>query len=287
MNQIMTEETIKFLQDQAKVQELTNKVKDTEEPVVVIPDGYKISSIEEYMASPSKFVGEYSTDSVDDFYKYATEKSGDASPVFIDTSKDTLSAKVIFDFGDETDPLHRRHKSLLTLSKLPAFTKVTEIYDSFNKQSRSECHKMGQLELADFLIDWSEDITIHDEDGNSMELAKATAFARNITIEQVNKVDSSVGDFKAEQTAAEKIELKSTEKKISKITFHLTPYLDFKSYSFDVRVQSSAARGESGVAFTLRPLQFERRVIEIEDDFVSMLREKLGSNFEVLRGSFS
>ena len=282
----LNKDTIQFLQNQSIVESLTEKTKATNEPVVVLPEGYNVSSLDCYMNHLTHYSGVFKTSSVAAFCDYANKFAVDKTFAYIDTGGE-LSGSIIFDAGTVDAPMHKKHRAKVSLYRLPAFAKIHSIYEAFVGSSRSDAHRFSQRDLADFIIDWASDITLLGTDEKEMTIAEGSAFARNVTLEQVTKANSSVGNYSAELTGSERIALTSTERELASIIFNVPPYLDFIGRNFELRVQSTAARGESGVAFTLRPMRYEQTLVEIENEFVELLTENLGDEFTPILGEFS
>lgn len=113
-----------------------------ENPVALIPDGYRLADLEPFMQRPSRYSGTFRTREIGAMQAYLEAHLTEETRLFIDP--DNMDARAIFDMGRPEAPAWRAHTALLTLSLDPAFAALHALAEQ----------PVGVARMLDFLADW-------------------------------------------------------------------------------------------------------------------------------------
>lgn len=258
-----------------------DKVKNTDNPVAIIPRGTGIVSLEDYNKHRDNFRGEFTTESVDSFIDYNKGQKGDSPACFINA--EGMKAKTIFDLGTKENPLHCKHSASLALSKTSNYKALLNVTDHIDQKT-----------LSDFIEDWSDNITCFaeakgDEAQELIANKLAVQAVRKVKIESSQDVENTVGDFKGETSVFQRAEAKAGEfgKKLpALIVFKCAPYNGLKEYTFNVRI--SVITSNSTPVFSLRIVNHEKQCDEMVNEFMTIITEKLsGTDIKTYIGNFN
>lgn len=187
----------------------------TDVPVVLVPQGFEIASLEKYGALPTRHKETFSTKYIGEFFLYASENASSKPTVFIDES--SMRATAIFDRSTPDQPKWQHHTSALRLENTPALQAL------LNQNGRP----FTQQDLIDFAQDWNEHITFyhgHDE----LDFDDAIARIRRLKVTNSTTAESVRGDFKANVSVIEQIEIDAAGAPLpSHFTFVTEPHLQF------------------------------------------------------------
>jgi len=237
---------------------------DTLVPLIALPNGIDLISIEGYMPNRASYRFTFKTKSIGDFVEYSEEFEQEGSKCFVDS--DEMCARTILDLGTEINPLHQSHKSILQLDKTAAFKAMLRV----------DGIKLAQKDASNFLDDWADCLEVHSQDGSSMTIHQASKRLREITIEQKASIDSKVGDFGASMSSFEKIEAKGQEMIPATMIFTCNPYHGLAERAFLLRV--SILTGEAKPAITLRIIKLETQNEAIAEEFKQILTDGFASS---------
>lgn len=234
--------------------------KGTQSNLLVVPEGFKISNIEQFMEYRDSYRASFSTKSISDFSEYCQEFDKDGAKCFVNS--DNMNAKTCFDLGTEELPLHQLHDASLQLDKTAAFKSLLCINGD----------QLSQKEAANFIEDWSDNIKIYCREGESMTNQQAVKQFKEITIEQVNSLNSEVSDFGESMSAMEKIEAKNQDLIPATIEFQCNPYHGLVERAFTVRV--SIITGGNKPEIGLRIIKLEAQEEDMAEEFKEILNDK-------------
>ena len=166
---------------------------------VVIPDGFKLQSLELFKSNPNHFRAKYSTSVLGEFIGYLSFFANETTVVFI--NPETLVAKAIIDMGDGSKPLWGRHRANIELLKKPAYSALL----------KSAGVVLLQQEFIDFVDDWRGNINFYsdDESRTSLSFSSVLKTLRHLKINANSNSEQSVGNFSASRSALESIEIKA------------------------------------------------------------------------------
>ena len=248
--------------------------------VVVTPDNFEIQDLEPYQEYKNRFCGTFRTGSVEDFVSYTeayskvySELVEGCAEIFVDDS--SMKAQTIFDIGTISSPLHQSHKALLALNKTSAYSALLDLVQ----------RPKGQMELSDFIEDWSSNIQMFDESGTALNTNVAITGVRKITIAKAREMQSEVGDFSNSASVSERIEATQRDHLPAKIVFSCRPYNDLQEREFLVRIALLTSGDQP--RFALRILGQEEQQEQIIEEFKELIVAKTTDlPVTVYRGTF-
>lgn len=270
---MINKQTIEHIESRAAG--FKNPIDNTDHKVLFAPTGFEFYPLEKFNTEKDRFTGKFRTSDINDFGAYYDKHNQQScSTCFVHA--DDMTAKVIYDLGDQGEPLHGEHTAILTMQKTAAF----ESLKSITKQ------KMSQREAAEWLEDWREYLNALDAKGNLVDIKKAILAIRNLTFEETTKTDYSENDYRSTRSAMEEIEIKSENGLPSKIVFKTVPYHGLKEREFVVRIYFSQHPSAKGPEAKFRFVQFEKENEEMADEFKVLLKDKLGQEANIFVGTF-
>lgn len=269
----LTKEAMEFLQQQFLKAAMGNP--PTERPSVVLPDNLHLVSLEPFQRYRNSYRGTFTTGSFDDFINYCAGHSDDAV-CFVDV--DTMTAKMIFDLGTDSEPGHCEHKATLKLKATPAHEALT----SFVGHSRS------QAEVFNFLQDWKPLISVYEDYSKEtvVTFAEASHRIRNVEIDASTKAAHEEGDFSRQKSSSARVEMKASDnrKLPAIISMGFVPYLGFDPISFDLQVGIALVKDQPMIS--LRIIGEELLREQIANEFVHRLFVEFDQD-RVIRGAFA
>ena len=263
--------------DKSAIEKISNlgiqatKIEMADYPVISLPKDFNLQSLEDFQKNKYRFTGTYTTRSLSDFAEYS--KQVNSLECFID--EQSMSAESIFDLGNREEPGHAKHKAVLSLNKTAPFQSVLEL----NGRQKS------QRELAEYLEDWKSYITVVDVNGDDMDLKKAIAAIRRITIESTQKSDHESDTYSGSRSSMEELEASTKDGAMPAwLIFSCTPYDQLKSRDFHLRLSLLT---EGTPRFKARITRLETAAEEMATEFKELITDKLKSdNAKIYVGDF-
>ncbi|BBW91843.1 hypothetical protein PS1M3_19300 [Pseudoalteromonas sp. PS1M3] len=269
---MLDKKALEHIAESANIPDLIEQVKGTKNPLAVLPSSFELQSLEQFMPNRTSYRGTMETNSVADFFSYCKDYAEEGSKCFVD---DSMAAVTIFDMGTESAPKHMKHKSILTLKKMSAYKELLSNVGS----------RMSQKDLSDFIEDLGDYMAINSTTESAMTIAQAAQAVKSVTIEQIKKSSSVVGDFDESQEDLHSIGAKNKDSLPAYIRFSCTPYSGLLSREFIVRV--SIMTGYEKPIFNLRIIKHEQHIEEMAEEFKSLVIEGLESTeIKTFIGSF-
>ncbi|KZX00103.1 hypothetical protein JL49_13510 [Pseudoalteromonas luteoviolacea] len=253
----LSKEAVQHIQETANAAHFTEQLQDTNVPLALVPDSFKVQNLEMFMAVRSRLRLNFKTESINDFVAYSIEHGNDDSGCFIDSS--TMSAETVFDIGTTEVPLHQDHKAIVALKKTGPYKALLATSDD----------SLSQKTAAEFIEDWSDLITVSDMNGGDMAPAIAAQRLRDLSIDSARQLNSKVEDFGASMSAMDSIEAKNKDTLPNQITFKCEPYNGLGEFSFTVRVGILTGGDRPKISF--RILRLESTQEEITERFKELL----------------
>lgn len=257
------------------IKNLTDGVNRTDNTICVIPDNHTIHSLEKHMSGRFRFRGTMDTKSTSDFAEYVKANSTkDESACFIDQK--SMSASAVLNIGTVNKPGHADHIAKITLDKTAAYRAMLEITDQ----------KLKQKTLAEFIEEYSDNITAIDQEGQVMTPAAAAAAVRRITIKAARDVESDSQQFAETRSALEKIEAKSQGAMPAFLTFKCIPYHGIPDRNFIMRLSILTSNDEP--LLVLKTLKLEEHEEQMAEEFKELITLNLsGSGVDIYLGKFN
>lgn len=200
-------------------------LQQVDSPLALVPQDYKLVSLEMYCDAPIAHKETFRTHYIEEFFLYAIENATDKPTVFIDEK--SMTAHAIFDRSSQDVPSWQHHKAILDLEFTPALIALLE----------DNNHQFSQQDLVDFAQDWRDHITFYHGD-EPLEFNDAIGRIRRLKITNQKTVESERGDFKANVSAFEQIEIDAAGAPLpSHFTFVTEPYMQFdrRTYTGQLR----------------------------------------------------
>lgn len=264
------DQLIQQVKDHTILSLASDQISGTDTPVAIVPEGMEVRSLEKYMETRSSFRGELKTASLKDFAEYI----GDATDTKVYVDAESMAAKAFFDLGTSENPGHGVHTANLSMKATSPYRAVRSLH--------GERH--SQKNLAEWLEDWADFITITDSNGELMTVIQAIAAVRRLTITSKAESQHSEQHFGASRSAMEEIEAKAESALPAVIHFTCTPYEALGSRTFDVRL--SIITSEDKPKLGTRIIQLEAQQESIANEFKETLADHLHDDIQVIVGMF-
>ncbi|MCO4182605.1 MULTISPECIES: YfdQ family protein [Proteus] len=244
-------------------------------PAIVLPNDFKVSSLENLQEGRFRFRGEMKTTSISDFVKYSIKNAiEEGVSCFIDA--DEMSAKTIFNIGTIGEPGHADNTAVIKLKQTAPFAELLKI----------DGVKHRQKELAEWLEDWRDYLMAFDADGNVLDIKQAISAVRRITIESTRSAEHEDADFSAKRSVLENVEARSKDVMPTAFQFTCTPYDELKERS--IKLRYSVLTGGDIPVLVLRIVQLENLEEQIAQEFRNLLCDEFDeSEIETFIGKFS
>jgi uncharacterized protein YfdQ (DUF2303 family) len=266
-----TAEAIQLITDTALI--ANAKALETNTPTVVLPEGSKIVSLEQFGAGRSRFRGTFSTNSLVDFGKYVIDRNVADAQGFI--NQDEMTCSVLFNLGTEEVPGHADDRAVLKLKATAAYQAVQAISG----------RAMSQKDMSDWIEDWHTALSAVGEDNQNISLVKAIAAVRTISVKATSESDHTVSETRASRSAMDAIEATSKETLPTSLIFSVVPFegLSLREIILRISVITSGAQP----ALKLRWVGEEVQREEIAQEFKSVLDAQVGESAKLALGTFS
>ncbi|WP_311747470.1 DUF2303 family protein [Proteus columbae] len=244
-------------------------------PAIVLPNDFKVSSLENLQEGRFRFRGEMKTTSISDFVKYSIKNAiEEGVSCFIDA--DEMSAETIFNLGTIGEPGHADSTAVVKLKQTAPFTALLKM----------DGVKYRQKELAEWLEDWRYYLMAFDADGNVLDIKQAISAVRRITIESTRSAEHEDADFSAKRSVLENVEARSKDVMPTAFQFTCTPYDELKERS--IKLRYSVLTGGDVPVLVLRIVQLENLKEQIAQEFRDLLYDEFDeSEIETFIGKFS
>lgn len=231
--------------------------------MAVVPEGFKLQSLERLEARRNRFRGALTTSSLADFVTYVNERAGEEARGFVD--KDSMSCRVIFNLGDTELAGHADDIATLALQPTAAYAALQDIAGQ----------RLSQKDLAEWMEDWRDFLKAISPDDQEMPLVQAIAAVRNITIKASSERTSVEGNFNASRSAMDQIEAASQDTLPASLIFTCLPYDGLPLRSFVLRL--SVLTGEAKPVIKPRWVAEQQVREEIAQEFKDMLATDITS----------
>lgn len=170
---------------------------------VLVPDGYKLESLERFSDNPWRHRGTFQAQAINPFAEYVGLNSH-AADTSIFLNEDTLSAVAILDRGTPLAPGWGEHKAVLKLKKSPEWAALEEAAKSAFKQA----------DLIDFLTEWQDFLTFSstgiDADWTPLTKAQAIVALRKLKTSLERQAEHVEHDQQRSKTVFERAAIDSS-----------------------------------------------------------------------------
>lgn len=232
--------------------------------VAVLPENFRVQNLEHYMSQKLRFVGHFQTASVEHFAAYMAANKADNGMVFVD--KEKMSGEIIFDLGDNDQPLHTDHRASVSLDRTADFSTLCNSHGS----------AQGQRNFAEFLEDNGDKLTFLDHAGEKeLNAAGVLQAVRSVNVEMLRKSGSVEGSYHAEKTALESVTVSDADKLPGFFDFRCTPYHSLGERTIRCRVYAITG---SELRFTYRIVNREQLEEDLANEFIQVLTAEMDNH---------
>lgn len=240
---MFSEEAIKVLQQAEAVKAANESVQaaiNGKTSIAALPEDFNVHNLEQYQLLRNRPRGVMTTTAIDNFAAYIGAQRVDGATVFI---SDDIDATAILNLGTVAAPGHADNIAKLAPVKTAAFKALLAI-DGVN---------MNQRQTAEFLEDWTENVTCM----NSAEISigKAIAAVRKLSIEAIRKSESTVQNLSESRSAFESVEASSSDPLPEFVYFKCTPYHGLQERTFVLRFSVLTSSDKPLIVLRIRQLQ--------------------------------
>lgn len=240
---------------------------------IVLPKTHELVDLERFQPHRRRFRGSLVTAAITDFVDYVKRHPG--GQAFVDG--DDFNAVAFFNLGkaDDAEPGHADHTATLQLKTTAPYRALLQLASL----------KFDQRGMIDFIEDWSDNLGAYDAAGESVLTSRALAAIRQVSIKQTRDTDNVEGDFHKSRSTLEQVEAKSELGLPAGFFFRCEPYLGLPMREFRLRL--AVLTGGDKPVLTLRPIRLEAEQEYMAQDFLELLRERIGDSAVVTIGSFN
>lgn len=255
---------------------------DKTDNLVSLPSDFKVHDLEQYLPHRRRPRGTMTTEALASFADYFTTHAETGATVFVD--KDAMKAVGVLNLGDSFDhPGHADNKAVLALKSVAAFDALRKVA---NGQAQS------QAAVAEWMEDWQDLIDCFVQSANEGErsgeinIARAIAAVRSITIDAARKVESEEGQLSASKSAFESVKASSKHTLPTHIYFDTAPYMGLQPRTFVLRLGILTTGDKTSIV--LRPIKMEEHQQEMAEEFAGIVTKALAdTNYTVLIGTYA
>lgn len=232
--------------------------------VLPLPTGFNLHDLEQYLPYRRRWRGSMNTSHPEHFFAFCRgdELPSEGVACFVDPKR--MAAVTIFNLGDEESPGHADHTATLKLDQTAEFTALKKITAAAKQQK----------ELAEWMEDWSDNLTAKKPDGSAQDMKQAVQAVRAIDIKAVRNVGSEVSNLSATRSTLEKVSAESQHTLPAELTFRCVPYQGLAERTFSLRL--SALTGGDVLSLSLQIRRLEAVEQEMADEFAKVCEEGLG-----------
>lgn len=246
--------------------------------IAILPEGFKLHSTEKFNAQRDRYRGNYRTSALPSFAEYIEYRNNGADEnvqTYISTERG-LSAQTFLNLGDVIDPGHGDDTATLTLEKKAEFACVESLSGN----------RLHQQQLIDFVDDWADFLTVHNESGE-VDLDKAIRALRKVKITKGSELDSQVRDFGHQVSAMEKLEATGVDENLPHYFILNTECfhgLNPREVKLSLRI---SANNDEAPGFILRIVGEEALNEALAAEFKDILTDRLSGQGQIFQGAFS
>lgn len=245
-----------------------------EKPLIVAPDNFIISDLEDYLPGRCRYRGLMTTHLIQDFAAYVRRFSKSEDDIcFVDP--DDMSGMAYFNLGSLSNPGHADFRARIELKK-------TSAYEVLLKATNERF--LSQRDMAEWFEDHRQKITFIDGQGGAIGAVPAIGSVRRMTIDRARSSTSEEQSFSANRSSMESVEAKA-EATPHFIRYACVPFHGLKEY--DILCRVGMLTGGDDPKFTLKVVDPESYTEQFSDEFVAKLEDALvGEDITFIRGRF-
>lgn len=239
--------------------------------VAAIPDNFNVEDLERFMPTRRRAAGTMRTPYINDFVEYTQVHKQDGCCIFVDA--DQMNATAVLDLGSPGQPGHCDSRARLELKATAAFAALKKIMNV----------SQTQRGMAEWLEDWAP-ILIAKSGDSPIDMPKAVAAVRNISVEAIAKSNHEVQALSTQRSAFESVAIKSDAETLpTHIVAKCKPYPELSEREIVMRLSVTA---DGKPTMTLRPVGWEELVEQMATEFADDIRASVENTLPVLIGTY-
>lgn len=245
----------------------------TQIPIVALPSGVGLNSLEKYLDYPVRHRAKFDTDSLTSFFDYLQPRAGKSSAgVFID--KANMKAVCHLHIGDQDTPLWDDDTASVRIYKTPEYAGLLGL----------EQQNLTQRQFAEFIEDWDGVINF-DSNNPALDVYEARQRIMRLDMNARAVVSNKEGDLSRQRSALEAIEITSgAATPPTEFAFKCKPFADLQERIIKARI--SYITGEKAPTIKYRLIGAEMMAESIAQEFCDVIRATLGDDMPVLIGNY-
>lgn len=240
---------------------------------IALPTDFTLHDLEKYLPRRRHARGTMTTSSVPDFAAYVLQHKEEGAAAFV--SQKQMAAIVVLNLGVPDMPGHCDNLAKLQPEQTAAFKALLQV--------ASNGVGLTQKVAAEFLEDWQTFIKAF-ADGEPVEMPKAIAAVRNITIEALQRRQAEEQQLRAERSTFESVAAKSSETLPTRFEFTCIPFHGLKARTFALRL--GILTSQKDPTLTLRIVNHEQHAEDMAAELAQLVREALQDSIPTLQGTY-
>lgn len=272
---MLTKDTLQALQESQSIATTAKVVaaSDDTKELVFLPSDFKQHDLEQYLPNRRRARGTMETTVLASFADYTKAHKEDGCCVFVNA--DSMTASAVLNLGTPSAPGHADNRAKFSLQKTAAYRSLLSIANGA---------PYSQKVIAEFLEDWSDNITCINSDG-ALRTPLAIAAVRKITIESMSKRESEEQSLSATKSAFESVQATSKDPIPTLIQFRCQPYTELTGRCFDLRLGIMTSQKDP--MLTLRIVKAEEHQEQMAAELVDLIEMAFEETIPVLIGGYS
>lgn len=263
---MLTAETVQKLQQADAIRAADATIPDDiAQHALLVHQEFSLTDLEHLQANRRRARGTFKTPFVTSFCEYVMQHQEEGCTVFLNPVK--LGAVAVLNMGTPEQPGHADNTAELEMTPTAEYFALLNACGSAGSKT--------QQAVAEFLEDWQTLITCYDESGAFIDVRKAVAAIRAITLDNLRKVESKVHQLNASQSTFESVAATSEQPIPTRMVFTCVPYFGLAERRFEVRVGVTTTNDKPGL--TLRLVKQEAIVqdmcSEVGDQITDHIKE--------------
>lgn len=240
---------------------------------VPLPNDYTLHDTEGYRENRRRARGTMTTSVVAHFAAYTNVYADAGAAVFIDP--DRMAATAVLNLGTQDFPGHADNLAVIALRQTAPFVALLQ---------KATGMALKQADVAEFIEDWGHLIECSNVDG-PIELRKAIAAVRRITIETLKKAEASEQLLSASKSAFESVEAKSADPIPTALEFTCDPYQGLKPRTIRVRLGVLTTGDKPSIV--LRVINLEQHKEDMADELSQLVADAFTEKLPVHIGTYT
>jgi uncharacterized protein YfdQ (DUF2303 family) len=239
--------------------------------VAALPSDFKLHDLEKYQPNRRRQRGSMATSLLPDFVTFTQVHAETGAMTFVDQK--LMRAVAVLNMGTREKPGHCDHTATFAAKATAAYTAM---------RNTANGQPMKQQVLAEFMEDWPGLIECERE-GQAVPLAQAIAAVRRVTIETLQKQESSQQSLQAERSAFESITARG-DTLPTHLKFTTAPFVGLQVRSFWLRL--AVHTGAKDPLLALRVANLELHEEEMAQELAQLVRESMPNTIPVMVGAY-